>query len=106
VAQPELGALTDPAFDPLPGAPADFGRLGGSIYQIEIPTRWNGRLVLWMHGFGELAMRDTSCGVASVRAGVFAARSGTSWGPTRSPGVAPARRSPSGSTASRWQRPG
>ncbi|MBI4571508.1 MAG: alpha/beta fold hydrolase [Chloroflexi bacterium] len=41
----------DPAFEALPGATAHFGQLGGSIYQIEIPDDWNGRLVLYMHGF-------------------------------------------------------
>jgi pimeloyl-ACP methyl ester carboxylesterase len=46
--------LSDPAFAPLPGARADFGRLGGSVYQIEVPTHWNGRLVLYMEGYGEL----------------------------------------------------
>ena len=39
---------------PLPGARADFGRLGGTVYQIEMPRDWNGRLVLYMHGFEEL----------------------------------------------------
>jgi pimeloyl-ACP methyl ester carboxylesterase len=53
--EPDGVTLGDPAFDPLPGARADFGRLGGSIYQIEVPARWNGRLVLFMHGYGELA---------------------------------------------------
>jgi pimeloyl-ACP methyl ester carboxylesterase len=48
-------ALGHPAFEPLPGARADFGRLGGAVYQIEIPDNWNGRLVLDMHGYGELA---------------------------------------------------
>jgi hypothetical protein len=52
--EPEGVTLEDPAFEPLPGARADFGRLGGSVYQIEVPDRWNGRLVLFMHGFGEL----------------------------------------------------
>jgi len=47
--------LADPAFDPLPGATADFGQLGGAVYQIEIPDKWNGGLVMWMHGFGEFA---------------------------------------------------
>jgi pimeloyl-ACP methyl ester carboxylesterase len=46
--------LRDPAFAPLPGAHADFGRLGGTVYQIEVPARWSGRLVLFMHGYGEL----------------------------------------------------
>ena len=52
--EPEGVTLGDPAFRPLPGARADFGRLGGSVYQIEMPAHWNGRLVLFMHGYGEL----------------------------------------------------
>jgi hypothetical protein len=51
IPEPESVALGDPAFEPLPGARADFGRLGGAVYQIEIPDRWNGRLVLHMHGY-------------------------------------------------------
>jgi pimeloyl-ACP methyl ester carboxylesterase len=54
-AEPEGVTLEDPRFDPLPGAKADFGRLGGAVYQIEMPERWSGRLVLEMHGFGEFA---------------------------------------------------
>jgi pimeloyl-ACP methyl ester carboxylesterase len=53
--EPEGVTLEDPAFEPLPGARADFGRVGGSVYQIEVPRNWNGRLVLEMHGFGEFA---------------------------------------------------
>jgi hypothetical protein len=52
-AEPEGVRLADPAFKPLPGARAHFGRLGGAVYQIEMPARWNGRLVLFMHGFEE-----------------------------------------------------
>jgi hypothetical protein len=52
---PEGITLADPAFEPLPGARADYGRLGGAVYQIEIPDDWNGRLVLHMHGFEEFA---------------------------------------------------
>ncbi len=52
---PEGVALADPAFEPLPGARADFGTLAGAAYQIEIPDAWNGSLVLWMHGFEEFA---------------------------------------------------
>lgn len=44
-------SLDDPTFEALPGATAHFGELGGSIYQIEMPDDWNGRLVLYMHGF-------------------------------------------------------
>jgi pimeloyl-ACP methyl ester carboxylesterase len=53
--EPEGITLADPAFEPLPGARAEFGRLGGAVYQIEIPDEWNGRLVMWMHGFEEFA---------------------------------------------------
>jgi pimeloyl-ACP methyl ester carboxylesterase len=52
--EPEGVTLADPAFEALPGASADYGRLGGTVYQIEMPDKWNGRLVLHMHGFGEL----------------------------------------------------
>ncbi|MEX0786823.1 MAG: DUF6351 family protein [Dehalococcoidia bacterium] len=51
-AEPEGNyAQGDPTFDALPGATAHFGELGGSVYQIEIPDDWNGRLVLYMHGY-------------------------------------------------------
>jgi pimeloyl-ACP methyl ester carboxylesterase len=53
--EPEGATLGDPAFQPLPGARADFGRLGGAVYQIEVPPKWNGRLVLHMHGFTDFA---------------------------------------------------
>jgi pimeloyl-ACP methyl ester carboxylesterase len=52
--EPEGVTLADPAFEPLPGARVDVGRLGGTVYQIEVPADWNGRLVLFMHGYGEL----------------------------------------------------
>ena len=41
----------DPTFQALPGAKALFGRYDGGAYRIEIPTTWNGELVLWAHGF-------------------------------------------------------
>ncbi len=41
----------DPAFEPLPGAKAFFGRYDGGIYRVEIPERWNGELMLSAHGF-------------------------------------------------------
>ena len=43
--------LSDPKFTPLPNARALYGRLGGSIYEIEIPNNWNGELVMYAHGF-------------------------------------------------------
>ena len=52
--EPEGVTLGDPAFVPLPGARADFGRLGGAVYRIELPEHWNRRLVLFMHGYEEL----------------------------------------------------
>src|SRR3990172_11551833 len=52
--EPEGVTLADPSFEALPGARADFGRLGGAVYRIEMPDDWNGRLVLDMHGFEEL----------------------------------------------------
>lgn len=51
---PQGVALSNPAFTPLPGAHADYGRLGGAVYQIELPRHWNGRLVLYMHGYERL----------------------------------------------------
>ncbi len=41
---------TPPDFQALPGAKAYFGNLDGAAYRIEIPTHWNGDLVLWAHG--------------------------------------------------------
>ena len=40
-----------PDFEPLPGAKAYFGTLGRAAYQVEIPAKWNGELVMWAHGF-------------------------------------------------------
>ena len=53
-ATPQGITIADPAFTAVPGARADYGHLGGAVYQIEMPQRWNGRLVLYMHGFEEL----------------------------------------------------
>lgn len=43
--------LQDPAFDPVPGARADYGEIDGAGYRVELPEQWNGELVLWAHGF-------------------------------------------------------
>jgi hypothetical protein len=55
---PQLGSPTgvettfrSPEFDALPGATAEFGELGRSVYRIEVPDDWNGELVMWAHGF-------------------------------------------------------
>jgi pimeloyl-ACP methyl ester carboxylesterase len=43
--------ITDPHFDPLPGARALYGQIGNAAYEIEVPNAWNGDLVLYAHGF-------------------------------------------------------
>jgi hypothetical protein len=75
--EPEGVTLEDPAFEPLPGAHADYGRLGGSVYEIEVPAHWNGRLVLFMHGFGELA---PSAGVTPPAIRRYLIGQGYAWG--------------------------
>jgi pimeloyl-ACP methyl ester carboxylesterase len=52
---PDGVTLADPALEALPGATVETGRLGGAVYQIEVPDDWNGGLVMWMHGYAELA---------------------------------------------------
>jgi pimeloyl-ACP methyl ester carboxylesterase len=69
--QPENVTLADPRFDPLPGAKAEYGHLGGTVYQIEVPDHWNGRLVLWMHGFGEFGP-EAKAGPPDLRAYLIA----------------------------------
>ena len=49
--QPGRYRLTDPAFAALEGAQAFHGELDGTVYRIEVPDDWNGRLVMWAHGF-------------------------------------------------------
>jgi len=88
--EPENVTLADPRFDPLPGARAEFGRLGGAVYQVEVPDDWNGRLVLWMHGFEEFGP-EASVGPPDMRAYLIAhgyawgasSFSGTGWIPGR-----------------------
>jgi pimeloyl-ACP methyl ester carboxylesterase len=75
--EPQGIGLTDPAFDALPGATAYFGRLGGASYQIEMPDDWNGRLVLYMHGFEGLAP-EASVNPPRVRG--YLIRNGFAWG--------------------------
>ncbi|HZP47971.1 MAG TPA: hypothetical protein VFB07_05540 [Vicinamibacterales bacterium] len=41
----------DPSFDAIAGAKAFSGRYDGGLYEIEIPDRWNGELVLYAHGY-------------------------------------------------------
>jgi pimeloyl-ACP methyl ester carboxylesterase len=40
-----------PDFVALAGAKAVFGKLGQAVYQIEMPNKWNGDLVMYAHGF-------------------------------------------------------
>jgi pimeloyl-ACP methyl ester carboxylesterase len=88
--EPEGVTLADPAFEALPGARAESGRLGGASYQLEVPDRWNGRLVLWMHGFAEFGP-EARVGPPDLRASLIAkgyawgasSLSGTGWIPGR-----------------------
>ena len=75
--EPEGVALADPAFEALPGARADFGRLGGAVYQIEMPAQWNGRLVLWMHGFEDFG---PEAGVSAPDLRAYLVAQGYAWG--------------------------
>jgi alpha-beta hydrolase superfamily lysophospholipase len=75
--EPEGVTLDDPSFEALPGARADYGRLGGSVYEIEVPDNWNGRLVLHMHGYGEFA---ASTGVSPPGIRRYLIGHGYAWG--------------------------
>jgi hypothetical protein len=75
--EPEGITLADPAFEALPGATADFGRLGGAVYQIEVPEKWNRRLVLYMHGFAEFAPETN---VAPMDFRRYLIENGYAWG--------------------------
>ena len=75
--EPEGVTLADPAFEPLPGARADFGRLGGAVYQIEMPERWDGRLVLWMHGFEDFG---PEAGISAPDIRAYLIGQGIAWG--------------------------
>ncbi len=43
--------IPEPALEALPGAKAFSGRYDGGLYQIEIPEKWNGELMLSAHGY-------------------------------------------------------
>jgi pimeloyl-ACP methyl ester carboxylesterase len=75
--EPQGVELGDPKFDALPGTKADYGRLGGTVYRIEIPDNWNGRLVLYMHGFQGL---DTTARVETPGIREYLIRNGIAWG--------------------------
>jgi pimeloyl-ACP methyl ester carboxylesterase len=75
--EPQGVGLEDPAFEALDGAQAYFGRLGGTVYRMEMPDDWNGRLVLYMHGFQGLAAQ-ASVEEPSLRS--YLIRHGYAWG--------------------------
>lgn len=75
--EPQGVGLEDPAFSALPGTKVDFGRLGGAVYQVEVPDHWNGRLVLYMHGFQGLAPK-ASVTTPAIRQ--YLVRNGYAWG--------------------------
>jgi pimeloyl-ACP methyl ester carboxylesterase len=74
---PQGVELGDPKFDALPGTKADYGHLGGTVYRIEIPDNWNGRLVLYMHGFQGL---DPTARVETPGIRDYLIRNGIAWG--------------------------
>jgi hypothetical protein len=47
----QYGVVRDPSFTALPGATAEFGYYAGGAYRIEVPSAWNGALVLFAHGY-------------------------------------------------------
>ena len=49
--QPVAYGPEDPTFEALPGARAHFGEHQGAAYRVEVPQRWNGTLVLYLHGY-------------------------------------------------------
>jgi pimeloyl-ACP methyl ester carboxylesterase len=75
--EPQGVTLKDPTFTALPGAKADFGHLGGTVYRIEVPDNWNGRLLLYMHGFQSLAP-EAEVEEPSIRS--YLIRNGWAWG--------------------------
>ncbi|TAK58136.1 MAG: hypothetical protein EPO22_11290 [Dehalococcoidia bacterium] len=77
--EPQGVQLADPAFDALPGAKAYYGRLGGAVYEIEVPDKWNGRLVLYMHGFQGLSSHAR---VEQPSFRDYLIRNGFAWGAT------------------------
>jgi pimeloyl-ACP methyl ester carboxylesterase len=77
--EPQGVQLADPAFTALPGAKAYYGRLGGAVYEIEIPDNWNGRLVLYMHGFQGLSSHAR---VEQPSLRDYLIRNGFAWGAT------------------------
>jgi hypothetical protein len=47
----DYGVVRDPYFEPLGGASAESGFYPGGAYRIEVPTAWNGGLVVFAHGY-------------------------------------------------------
>ncbi len=47
----DYGVVRDPYFEVLGGASAEWGYYPGGAYRIEVPTEWNGGLVLFAHGY-------------------------------------------------------
>jgi pimeloyl-ACP methyl ester carboxylesterase len=74
--EPQGISFRDPSFDALPGATAYYGRLGGTVYQIEMPDEWNGRLVMYMHGYQGLAP-EASVDPPGIRG--YLIRNGYAW---------------------------
>ncbi len=74
--EPQGAERGDPSFEALPGAAAYFGELGGAVYRIEMPEEWNGRLVLYLHGFRDF---DPTLTVEPPAIRGYLVRNGFAW---------------------------
>ncbi|MCI0687913.1 MAG: hypothetical protein L0Y54_11845 [Sporichthyaceae bacterium] len=70
-------------FDALPGLVTDryWGIHNGAGYRIEVPRNWNGRLVMWAHGFRGATL-ELTVDVHPLRAYLIA--NGYAWPPRAS----------------------
>ncbi|HYM14556.1 MAG TPA: hypothetical protein VEZ14_03280 [Dehalococcoidia bacterium] len=100
-ADPQGGPPADSTFVALPHARAEFGRLGGAAYQIEMPDHWNGELVLYMHGFQSLAA-SASVEPPAIRA--YLIRNGYAWGASSFSSTALIPGRAADETAALWDR--
>ena len=63
-------------FDPIPGLTDQrlWGVHNKAGYRIEVPVNWNGRLVLWAHGFRGTGLELTVVRAAASASAVVCAR--------------------------------
>ncbi len=99
--EPQGIELEDPSFDALPGAKAYYGKLGGTAYRIEMPDNWNGRLILYMHGFQNLAPKAH---VENPTIRAYLVRNGYAWGASSFSSTALIPGRAADETAALWDR--